>query len=85
MEEKHWIWMASLHGIGAKTFYQILSVFGSAARFFDAVSGGSALLDTVPPELLAAARAACSPQRITEIVCALKEKGIHAKIGRAHV
>lgn len=77
-EKTYWIWLASLHGIGAKTFYQILKNFGSAARFFDAVDKGSELLESVTAELLAAARAACSSQRITELVCTLGQKNIRA-------
>lgn len=77
-EKNHWVWMASLPGIGAKAFYQILKTFGGASRFFDAVRRGSALLDSVPAELLSSARAACSVQRAAELVCALKDGGIRA-------
>lgn len=77
-EKMYWIWLASLPGIGAKAFYQILKSFGSAARFFDAVDKGSELLESVPAEPLAAARAACSVQRIAELVCTLGQKSIRA-------
>lgn len=77
-EKKYWVWLASLPGIGAKTFYQILKSFGSAAHFFDAVDNGSDRLESVPAELLMGARAACSKQRVAELGCMLEQKNICA-------
>lgn len=70
--------MAYLPGMGAKTFYQILKSFGSAADFFDAADKCSQQLEELNPELAASARAACSKSRAAEIVCELKEKDITA-------
>lgn len=70
--------MACLPGMGAKTFYQILKNFGSAADFFDAADKNSTLLDSLQPELAAAARAACSKSRVAEILCELAEKNVSA-------
>ncbi len=76
-EEKYWIWVASL-GLGAKSFYQVLRLFGSAAAFFDAVKSDSDSLQTLPAETLRLAHAACSDQRITEVLCELSSKDIYA-------
>lgn len=77
-EKKYWIWMASLPGMGAKTFYQILKSFGSAANFFDAVDKKSAQINDISPEIIQSARAGCSVSRIAEIICKLEEKGVAA-------
>jgi DNA processing protein len=73
-EEKYWIWMASL-GMGSKTFYYILKEFGCAEGFFDAVKKGSDL-EGIHADVLKAAKAACSEQRIAEITAELKLKEI---------
>lgn len=76
-EEKYWIWAACL-GLGAKPFYQALRLFGSAAAFFDAVKNGSDALQTLPAETQRLARAACSDQRVAEVLCELSSKNIYA-------
>jgi len=76
-EEKYWIWLASL-GLGAKAFYQALRFFGSAAAFFDAVMNHSDILQSLSPETLCLARAACSRERENEILCELTSKDISA-------
>lgn len=76
-EEKYWIWLASL-GLGAKPFYQTLRLFGSAAVFFDAVKNGMDALQTLPAETQRLARAACSDQRVAEVLCELSSKNIYA-------
>jgi DNA processing protein len=76
-QEKYWIWMASLPGIGPKAFYYILKEFGDAASFFDAVKTGGPLGD-ISDDAMNAARAACSEQRVAEILSELTAKGIRA-------
>lgn len=76
-EEKYWIWLASL-GFSAKVFYQALKLCGSAGDFFDAVKSNSDALQSLPADTLRAARAACSKQRMNEIVCELSSKYIYA-------
>ncbi len=68
--------MAYLPGMGAKTFYQIIKTFGCAANFFDAAYNNSPMLRGLQPELVSAARAACSKSRVTEILCELAEKRV---------
>ena len=58
-----------------KTFYNILNVFGSAERFFNAVISGSDLLCEVPDKLLNSAKAYASKQYLAETLCLLNEKG----------
>jgi len=77
-EKNFWIWMASLPGMGAKTFYALLKEYGSAADFFDAVSVGNVPAGLAPPEVMAAASAACSYARVTEILAELSAKRITA-------
>ncbi len=77
-EQKYWIWMASLPETSPKYFYNILKVFGSAERFFDAVCSGSGLLSEVPEKLLDSAKSSASKQYLAETICLLKEKGICA-------
>ncbi len=74
-EEKYWIWLASL-GMGPKTFYYILKEYGCAEGFFDAVKNGADA--KIPADALKAARAACSEQRVAEILSGLASKGITA-------
>jgi DNA processing protein len=76
-EQKHWIWLASLPGIGAKTFYRLLKAYGSAADFYDAVAAGRIEADKIPPDVMAAAKAACSKARAAEILAELESKSIH--------
>ncbi len=76
--QKYWIWMASVPELGPKTFYYILKQFGGAENFFDAVRKGSKLLESVPAQALKAARAACSAQRVSEMVAEMKSKDITA-------
>lgn len=76
-QEKYWIWMASA-GVAPKTFYYIMKEFGGADCFFDAVKYGSPLLERIPPEAVAAAKSACSEQRMAEIIAELGAKGITA-------
>ncbi len=76
-EEKCWIWLASL-GLGAKTFYQVVKMFGSAAGFFKALELGLELPQTLSAETISLARAAASRQRITELLCELSTKNIDA-------
>ena len=77
-EKSYWIWMASLPGMGAKTFYTLLKEYGSAADFFDAVSAGNVPAGLAPTEVMAAASAACSRARVTEILAELSAKRITA-------
>lgn len=76
-EEKFWIWLASL-GLGAKSFYQTLRLFGSAAAFFDAVKSDSGALQSLPADTLRLARTACSVQRVAEVLCELSSNDILA-------
>lgn len=76
-EEKYWIWMASL-GLGAKAYYQAIKAAGSAACFFDAVAGNVDAIQDLPAETLRLARAACSQQRVAEVLCELSTKNIYA-------
>lgn len=77
-QEKYWIWLSFVAGITPKLFYYILKEFGSAGLFFDAVDKSSALLDKLSVKVRDAAKAACSQQYITEMICNLTAKGIHA-------
>ena len=76
-EEKYWIWLASL-GLGAKATYQALRRCGSAQSFFDAVKNGSAVREGLPIDTLRPAEAACSYQRVAEIISELASKNIYA-------
>ena len=51
-EQKYWIWMASVPEITPKAFYHILSLFGCAEAFFEALTTGSSLLKEVPEKIL---------------------------------
>jgi DNA processing protein len=77
-EKSFWIWMASLPGMGAKTFYALLKEYGSAADFFNAVSAGNVPAGLAPTEVMAAASSACSHARVTEILAELSAKRITA-------
>lgn len=76
-EEKYWIWLASL-GLPAKAYYQALRCGGGAAAFFDAVKSGAAATEGLPDETLRLARAACSNQRVAELLAELSAKEISA-------
>ncbi len=75
-EQKYWIWMAALPGIGAKTFYRLLKTYGSAADFFDAAAVGHTEAEGLPIELMKAAKAAASPARLSELLAELSAKDI---------
>ncbi len=75
-EQKYWIWMASLPGMGAKTFYRLLKSYGNAANFFDAAAGDKAEAGDVPPELMKAAKVAASHARVSELLAELAAKDI---------
>lgn len=77
-QDKYWIWMASMPEVTPKAFYYILKQFGCAAAFYDAVSSGSSMLESVPQRIRDAAYAACSKQYLAETICLLNTKGIHA-------
>ncbi|MGI5849416.1 MAG: DNA-processing protein DprA [Christensenellales bacterium] len=77
-QEKYWIWLGSVPEVTPKLFYYIIKEFLDAERFFDAVQNDSALLNSVPGKALAALKAACSRERVAEIICGLQEKGICA-------
>ncbi len=77
-ERKYWIWLASLPGMGAKTFYRLLKEYGIAADFFDAAAKGQILAGTALKELTAAAMAACSGERVAELLAEMASKNIHA-------
>ena len=74
-EQQYWIWLASLPGMGAKTFYRLLKAYGSAADFFDAAAGGPDA-EGLPPELMKAAKAAASHSRVSELLAELAAKDI---------
>ncbi len=73
-QEKYWISMASLN-LGAKTFYYILKEFGCAEGFFEAVKNDGCI-ESMPADALRAAKAACSQQRVAEILWELSTRGI---------
>lgn len=75
-EKKYWVWMASMPEITPKAFYHILTLFGCAASFFNAVVKGSELLDEVPKKIVTAAKSAASKQYIAEILSEHNRKGI---------
>ncbi len=75
-EQKYWIWLASLPGMGAKTFYRLLKAFGSAADLFEAVAAGRTDEEGLPPELMKAAKAAASRARVSELLAELSAKDI---------
>ncbi len=75
-EQKYWIWMASLPGMGAKTFYRLLKTYGSAADFFDAAAMGHTDVKGLPPELMKSAKAAASHARVSELLAELAAKDI---------
>lgn len=77
-EKSFWLWMASLPGMGAKTFYTLLKEYGSAADFFGAVFAGRVPDGLAPTEVMAAAAAACSHARVTEVLAELSAKRITA-------
>jgi DNA processing protein len=76
-QEKYWIWMAYMPEIGPKAFYYIMKEFGDAGTFFDAVKTGSPL-ENISADIARAAKAACSEQRLAEIITGLNTKGIAA-------
>lgn len=76
-QEKYWIWMAAA-GVAPKTFYYIMKELGGADCFFDAVKNGSPLPGSIPAEAVAAAKSACSEQRVAEVISELGSKGITA-------
>lgn len=75
-EKKYWVWMASIPEITPKAFYHILTLFGCAEGFFNAVSTNSQLLSGVPKKILAAAKKAASKQYIAETMSELTRKGV---------
>lgn len=77
-QEKYWIWLGSMTEVGPKTFYYIMSEFGDAASFFDAVMCGSDMLELLPAKVRNAVKAACSHQYLAELIGDLKKKHIRA-------
>jgi DNA processing protein len=75
-EEKYWIWLTCVPDIAPKTFYYILKEFGSAESFFNIVADPSTLPDGLPERFVSSARAACSGQRVSEIIAELNSKDI---------
>lgn len=75
-QQKYWIWLASLPGMGAKTFYRLLKEYGSAAVFYEAMKEGRADAEGLPPDLMKAARAAASHARVSELLAELSGKNI---------
>ena len=79
--EQYWIWLSSVEGIGAKRFYQLLSVYEDARAVWDALGGvlvPPELRDMLGPASLNALRDARSEEYFYRLFDALDRKGIRA-------
>ncbi len=79
--EQYWIWLSSVEGIGAKRFYQLLSVYEDARSLWDALGGILAppeLRDMLGPAALNALREARSEEYFYRLFGALERKGVRA-------
>ena len=79
--EQYWIWLSSVEGIGAKRFYQLLSVYEDARAVWDALGGvlvPPELRDMLGPAALNALREARSEEYFYRLFGALERKGIRA-------
>lgn len=77
-QDRYWIWLGSIQEITPKLFYYILKEFGCPECLFDAVQSSSEQLDKLPQKALSRLSAACSTQYITELICEMNVKDVHA-------